>query len=101
MENLDKHEELHENITREKKTLRKNQNKMSVLKKVEWKEGFPGDTSGKDSAGQCKRRKRHEFDPWSGRSPGMGKGNLLQYFSLENSMKKGAWQATDHGTAKS
>ena len=35
MENLDKHEELHENITREKKTLRKNQNKMSVLKKVE------------------------------------------------------------------
>ena len=39
--------------------------------------------------------------PGSGRSPGMGKGNLLQYFSLENSMKKGAWQATDHGTAKS
>ena len=26
--------------------------------------------------------------PGSGRSPGMGKGNLLQYFSLENSMKK-------------
>ena len=37
----------------------------------------------------------------SGRSPGMGNGNLLQYSSLENSMKKGAWQATDHGTAKS
>ena len=39
--------------------------------------------------------------PGSGRSPGVGKGNLLQYSSLENSMKKGAWQDTDHGTAKS
>ena len=35
MEYLDKHKELHENITTAKKTLRKNQNKMSVLKKVE------------------------------------------------------------------
>lgn len=34
MENLDKQEELHENITREKKTLKKNQKKMLVLKKV-------------------------------------------------------------------
>ena len=37
MENLDKHEELHENITREKKTLIKNQKKkkISLLKKEE------------------------------------------------------------------
>ena len=28
------------------------------------------------------------------RSPGVGNGNLLQYFSPENSMDRGAWQAT-------
>ena len=28
-------------------------------------------------------------------------GNLLQYPCLENSMDKGAWQATGHGAAKS
>ena len=26
--------------------------------------GFPGDTSGKESACQCRRQKRHGFDPW-------------------------------------
>ena len=30
--------------------------------------------------------------PGSGRSPGVGNGNLLQYFCLENSMDRGAWQ---------
>ena len=29
--------------------------------------------------------------PGSGRSPGEGKGNLLQYTSLENPMDRGAW----------
>ena len=33
--------------------------------------------------------------------PGEGNGNPLQYFYLENSMDKGAWQATVHGVAKS
>ena len=32
-----------------------------------------------------------------GRSPRKGNGNLLQYFSLENSMDRGAWWATVHG----
>ena len=31
--------------------------------------------------------------PGSGRSPGIGKGNPLQYSCLENSMDRGAWQA--------
>ena len=31
--------------------------------------------------------------PGSGRSPGEGNGNPLQYPCLENSMNKGAWQA--------
>jgi len=39
--------------------------------------------------------------PGSGRSPGRGNGNLLQYSCLENSMDKGAWQAVVHGGAKS
>jgi len=32
--------------------------------------------------------------PWSGRSPGGGNGNPLQYSYLENSMDRGVWQAT-------
>ena len=39
--------------------------------------------------------------PGSGRSPGGGHGNPLQYSFLENSMDRGAWWATAHGVAKS
>ena len=39
--------------------------------------------------------------PGSGRSPGEGNGNPLQYACLENSMDGGAWWATVHGVAKS
>ena len=39
--------------------------------------------------------------PGSGRSPGEGPGNPLQYFYLGNSMDRGAWWPTVHGTAKS
>ena len=39
--------------------------------------------------------------PGSGRSPGGGHGNPLQYFCLENPMDRGAWWATVHGVAKS
>ena len=38
--------------------------------------------------------------PGSGRSPGGGNGNLLQYFCLENPMDRGAWRATVNGGAK-
>ena len=34
--------------------------------------------------------------PESGRSPGGGHGNPLQYSSLENPMDRGAWRATVH-----
>ena len=37
----------------------------------------------------------------SGRSPGVGNSNLLQYSCLENSMDRGVWQATVHGVTKS
>ena len=39
--------------------------------------------------------------PGSGRSPGVGNGNLLQYSCLENPMDRGAWQATVHRVTQS
>ena len=39
--------------------------------------------------------------PGSGRSPGIGNSNLLQYSCLENSMDRVTWQATFHRAAKS
>ena len=39
--------------------------------------------------------------PGSGRSPGEGLGNLLQYSCLENPTDRGAWLATVHVVAKS
>ena len=37
----------------------------------------------------------------SGKSPGGGHDNLLQYFCLDNPMDRGAWQATVHRVANS
>ena len=37
----------------------------------------------------------------SGRSLGVGSGNPLQYFCLENSTHRETWLATVHGDAKS
>ena len=60
--------------------------------------GFPGGSEVKASA----------YDvgdlgliPGSGRSPGEGDGNPLQYFCLEDPMDGGAWWATVHGVSKS
>ena len=39
--------------------------------------------------------------PGSGRSPGEGNGNPLQYACLEESMDRGAWRATGHSVAQS
>ena len=36
----------------------------------------------------------------SGRSPGEGNGDPLQYSCLENPMDRGAWQATVHGVVR-
>ena len=38
--------------------------------------------------------------PGLGRSPGGRRGNPLQYFCLQNTMNRGAWQATVHRVAK-
>ena len=39
--------------------------------------------------------------PGSGRSPGGGNDNPLQYSCLENPMDRGSWQAVVHGVAES
>ena len=39
--------------------------------------------------------------PGSGRCPGGGNGNPLQYSYLENPMDRGTWQATVHEVAES
>ena len=60
--------------------------------------GFPGGSDGEESA--CNAGDQGSI-PGSGRSPGEGNGNALQYSCLENSMDRGAWRATVHGVAKS
>ena len=39
--------------------------------------------------------------PGLGRSPGVGNGNPFKYSCLENSMDRGAWQASVPGVSKS
>ena len=39
--------------------------------------------------------------PGSGRSPGGGNDNSLQYSCLEDHMDRGAWRAKVHGVGKS
>ena len=59
---------------------------------------FPGGSDGKASvynAGDL------GSIPGSGRSPGEGNGNPLQYYCLENPMDRGAWSATVHVVPKS
>ena len=63
-----------------------------------WGTSFPGGSGGQVSA--CSAGDPGSI-PGSGRSPGEGNGNPLQYSCLENSMDRGAWQATIHGVAKS
>ena len=56
--------------------------------------------SGKEPAHQCRRQKRWGLVPGSGRSPGEGNGNPLQYSHLENSMDGGGWWAIVLGVEK-
>ena len=79
-------------------------NYMGKISKVSYKvrptiwyiKGFPGGSDSKESA--C-----NAGDLGSmlglGRCP--GEGNGYQYSCLENSVDRGAWQATDHGVTKS
>ena len=57
-------------------------------KKLKENLSFPGSSDGKVSA--CNAGDPGSI-PGSGRSPGEGNGNPLQYSCLGNSMDKGAW----------
>jgi len=59
--------------------------------------GFPHSSIGKESA--CSAGDPGSI-PGSGKSPGEGNGNLLQYSCLENPMDRGAWRATVHRAAR-
>ena len=60
--------------------------------------GFPGGSEVKASA--CNEGDLGSITG-SGRCPGEGNGNPLQYACLGNPMDGGAWWATVHGVAKS
>ena len=60
--------------------------------------GFPG---GSDNKGSASNEGDLSSIPGWGKSPGKGNGYPLHYSCLENSMDKGAWQATVNGVAKS
>ena len=57
--------------------------------------GFPG-----GAVVRSPPAKQEGSVPGSGRFPGVGNGNPLQYSCLENSMDRGAWWATVHGGRK-
>ena len=63
--------------------------------------GFPGGSAGKESAYNTGDSGDAGLILGSGRSPGVGNGNPLQYSCLENSMDRGAWWATVHRVIKS
>ena len=59
--------------------------------------GFPSGSDDKESA--CNTEVM-SLIPGSGRSPGEGDGNPLQYSCLENPMDGGAWPAIVRGVTK-
>ena len=67
--------------------------------------GFPGGTGTKNLPDNAEDAKRMGSIPRWERTSEVGNGNsileIFQYSCLENSMDKGAWQATVHGVAKS
>ena len=73
-------------------------------------QGRPGGTRGKEPACQCRRHKRHGFDPWIGKIPwrrvwqptlvflpgeSHGQRSLVGYIQ-----SMGAWWATVHGVTE-
>ena len=61
---------------------------------------FPGGAM-QEPTNPCRRLRRHGPIPRSGKPPGGGNDNPLQYSCMENSKDRGAWWATVHGVEKS
>ena len=62
--------------------------------------GFPGGAVVKNLPANVGDTRDVGLIPGSGRSPGEGNGNPLQYSCLENSMDTGAWGPTIYGVTK-
>ena len=62
---------------------------------------FPGGAVAKNLPANAGDTGDASLIPGSGRSPGVGDDNPLQYSCLENSMNRGAWWAIVHRVAKS
>ena len=62
--------------------------------------GFPGGSVVKNLPANAGDIRDVSLIPGSGRSPGEGNGNLLQYSCLENPTDRGAWRATVHRVTK-
>ena len=62
---------------------------------------FPGGASGQNPPADAEYIRDAGLLPGSGRSPGEGHDNPLQYSCLENPMDRGAWWATVHRVTKS
>ena len=58
--------------------------------------GFPGGAVVKNLPANAGEVRVEGSTPGLGRSPGVGNGNPLHDFCLENPMDRGAWQATVH-----
>ena len=64
--------------------------------------GLPAGSGGKKKQKKnCLQCRRPRLDPGSGRPPGEGNGNPLQYSCLEHPMERAAWWATVRGVAES
>ena len=66
---------------------------------VRW--GFPGGSVVRNSPANTGDIRDVNSIPGSGRSPGRGHGNPLQYSCLENPLDRGAWWAPIHGVTES
>ena len=64
---------------------------VAVLKAINLKEGFPGDSVVKNLPANAGDAGNMGSIPGSGRSPGEGNGNRPQYSCLKNPMDRGAW----------
>ena len=62
---------------------------------------FPGGIVVKNPPANAEDTRITDSVPASGRSPGVGNANPLQYSRLENPKDRGAWWATVHGVAES
>ena len=77
------------------------QESLAAVTFVPYTWGIPGGAGVKNLPANAGDTRDAGLIPGSGRSPGEGNGNPLQYSCLENPMDRGAWWATVHGVAES